>query len=95
MGASSLRVGADVKTDPDASPEAVKAKEWRYKLQRAFLSKGKSLPAASDMDQYDDLLKTIEGEEMTREVLKYSKLRKGESTGVTSRATTSIPEKDS
>ena len=32
------------------------------------------------MDQYDELLKTIEGEDMTREVLKFSKLRKGEST---------------
>lgn len=33
------------------------------------------------MDQYDELIKTIEGEDLTREVLKYSKLRKGESTG--------------
>lgn len=81
MAAGFLPNRADRESDPDASPEAVKAKEWRYKLQRAFLSKGKSLPAASDMDQYDELLKTIEAEEMTREVLKFSKLRKGESTG--------------
>lgn len=33
------------------------------------------------MDQYDELLKTIEGAEMTREVLRFSKLRKGECNG--------------
>lgn len=65
--------------DPMANnKEAVRVKDWRHKLQRAFLSKG--LPAASEMDNFDELFKAIETyTEMTVEFLKYSKIDKGES----------------
>nr|XP_018260871.1 uncharacterized protein I303_06588 [Kwoniella dejecticola CBS 10117]OBR83029.1 hypothetical protein I303_06588 [Kwoniella dejecticola CBS 10117] len=62
--------------DPLASnPECVKVKDWRHKLQRAFLSK--SLPSAEEMPSYDDLFKTIESyEDMTIDALQYSKIGK-------------------
>ncbi|KAK6909424.1 hypothetical protein I204_01287 [Kwoniella mangroviensis CBS 8886] len=62
--------------DPLASnPECVKVKDWRHKLQRAFLSK--SLPSAEEMPSYDDLFKTIESyESMTIDALQYSKIGK-------------------
>ncbi|WWC72014.1 uncharacterized protein I206_105973 [Kwoniella pini CBS 10737] len=62
--------------DPLASnPECVKVKDWRHKLQRAFLSK--SLPSAEEMPSYDDLFKTIESyEAMTIDALQYSKIGK-------------------
>ncbi|CAK9783000.1 unnamed protein product [Cutaneotrichosporon oleaginosum] len=56
-------------------PEAVKVKDWRHKLQRAFLQKG--VPTASEMDQYDDLFKTIEKyDDMKIEYLQFSKIGK-------------------
>ncbi|WVW86153.1 hypothetical protein I302_108194 [Kwoniella bestiolae CBS 10118] len=62
--------------DPLASnPECVKVKDWRHKLQRAFLSK--SLPSAEEMPTYDDLFKTIESyDSMTIDALQYSKIGK-------------------
>ncbi|WVR07685.1 hypothetical protein IAU60_004727 [Kwoniella sp. DSM 27419] len=62
--------------DPLASnPECVKVKDWRHKLQRAFLSK--SLPSAEEMPTYDDLFKTIESyKDMTIDALQYSKIGK-------------------
>ncbi|BEI81042.1 hypothetical protein CcaverHIS002_0202020 [Cutaneotrichosporon cavernicola] len=56
-------------------PEAVKVKDWRHKLQRAFLQKG--VPTATEMDQYDDLFKTIENYgDMKIEYLQFSKIGK-------------------
>ncbi|KAK4685938.1 hypothetical protein P7C73_g4197, partial [Tremellales sp. Uapishka_1] len=56
-------------------PEAVKVKDWRHKLQRAFL--GKTLPTAAEMDQYDTIFKTIEEyEKMSIEYLQHSKIGK-------------------
>ncbi|WVQ66995.1 uncharacterized protein L199_005187 [Kwoniella botswanensis] len=65
-----------VDDDPLASnPECVKVKDWRHKLQRAFLSK--SLPSAEEMPSYDDLFKTIESyDSMTIDALQYSKIGK-------------------
>ncbi|WRT70227.1 uncharacterized protein IL334_007222 [Kwoniella shivajii] len=62
--------------DPLATnPECVKVKDWRHKLQRAFLSK--SLPSAEEMPSYDDLFKTIESyDSMTIDALQYSKIGK-------------------
>lgn len=54
--------GADENLDHLANdPEAKKVKDWRHKLQKAFLSK--SLPSAEEMDSYDELFKTIEAYE--------------------------------
>ncbi|KAL7418503.1 hypothetical protein Q5752_006961 [Cryptotrichosporon argae] len=56
-------------------PEAAKVKDWRHKLQRAFL--GKSVPEAQEMDQYDELFKTIENYKgMTIKYLLHSKIGK-------------------
>ncbi|GMK56366.1 hypothetical protein CspeluHIS016_0302060 [Cutaneotrichosporon spelunceum] len=56
-------------------PEAVKVKDWRHKLQRAFLQKG--VPSAAEMDQHDDLFKTIEHYgDMKIEYLQFSKIGK-------------------
>ncbi|WWD19632.1 hypothetical protein CI109_104094 [Kwoniella shandongensis] len=65
-----------VDDDPLASnPECIKVKDWRHKLQRAFLSK--SLPTAEEMTVYDDLFKTIESyDSITIEALQYSKIGK-------------------
>ena len=81
--------------DPLASdPECVKVKDWRHKLQRAFLGKG--LPSATvsplsacgaaadaqEMDQYNDVFNSIEAyKDMTIEALQYSKIGKGEFQG--------------
>jgi len=68
------------KLTPDplaADPEAVKVKDWRHKLQRAFLVKG--VPDASEMDTYDDLFRSIENyTDMKLEYLQFSKIGKGE-----------------
>ncbi|KAK8853217.1 hypothetical protein IAR55_003919 [Kwoniella newhampshirensis] len=65
-----------VDEDPLASnPECIKVKDWRHKLQRAFLSK--ALPTADEMSVYDDLFKTIETyDSITIEALQYSKIGK-------------------
>jgi hypothetical protein len=65
--------------DPMASdPDAVKVKDWRHKLQRAFLVKATGLPAAEDMDTFDELFRTIENyENMKFEYLQFSKIGKG------------------
>ncbi|OCF38953.1 hypothetical protein I317_07247 [Kwoniella heveanensis CBS 569] len=65
-----------VDEDPLASnPECVKVKDWRHKLQRAFLSK--TLPSAEEMPTYDELFKTIESyNAMTIDALQYSKIGK-------------------
>jgi len=79
--------------DPLASdPECARVKDWRHKLQRAFL--GRSLPSddvsslcysqvrllivIQEMDTYHDLFKTIEEyKSITIEALQYSKIGKG------------------
>lgn len=65
-----------VDEDPLASdPVCLKVKDWRHKLQRAFLSK--SLPTADDMDAQDEIFKAIEAyEDMTIDALQYSKIGK-------------------
>lgn len=62
--------------DPNSSdPECVKVKDWRHKLQRAFL--GKAPPTADEMPTYDTLFKTIEDyKNITIEALTYSKIGK-------------------
>jgi len=62
--------------DPMASdPACVKVKDWRHRLQRAFLGKG--LPADDEMGTYDALFKTIEEyQEITIAALQYSKIGK-------------------
>jgi hypothetical protein len=59
-----------------SDPEAIKVKDWRHKLQRAFLIKG--VPDATEMDTYDELFRSIENyAEMKLEYLQYSKIGKG------------------
>ncbi|KAJ9097551.1 hypothetical protein QFC19_006725 [Naganishia cerealis] len=56
-------------------PEAVRVRDWRHKLQRAFLSK--SVPSAEEMDTYDRLFTTIENyQNMTVAYLAHSKIGK-------------------
>ncbi|KAI9634104.1 uncharacterized protein MKK02DRAFT_38775 [Dioszegia hungarica] len=56
-------------------PECRKVKDWRHKLQRAFL--GKALPEADEMPGYDQLFKDIEAYKgMTTDALTYSKIGK-------------------
>ncbi|KAI5455253.1 hypothetical protein NCC49_000069 [Naganishia albida] len=56
-------------------PEATKVRDWRHKLQRAFLSK--SVPSAEEMDNYDKLFTTIENyQNMTVAYLAHSKIGK-------------------
>ncbi|KAL1412777.1 hypothetical protein Q8F55_000525 [Vanrija albida] len=63
--------------DDSASPQSVKVRDWRHKLQRAFLSKDKPLPAASEMDSWDELFKTIEeAADITVAAILYSKIDK-------------------
>lgn len=90
--ASATRKLTDI--DPLSSdPECVKVKDWRHKLQRAFL--GKAPPTADvsgasgyggfpadkqEMPTYDTLFKTIEDyKNITIDALTYSKIGKGES----------------
>ncbi|CUA70616.1 PWWP domain-containing protein2 [Schizosaccharomyces pombe 972h-] [Rhizoctonia solani] len=56
-------------------PEAAKVKEWRHKLQRAFLTK--SSPAPEEMAGLDTVFTTVENyDKMTVEYLSYSKIGK-------------------
>jgi len=56
-------------------PEAAKVKEWRHKLQRAFLTK--TAPAAEEMAGLDTVFTTVEQyDNMTVEYLSYSKIGK-------------------
>lgn len=58
-----------------SDPEAVRVRDWRHKLQRAFLSK--SVPSAEEMDTYDKLFTTIENyQNMTVAYLAHSKIGK-------------------
>ncbi|OXC70757.1 hypothetical protein AYX13_00739 [Cryptococcus neoformans] len=62
--------------DPLASnPECVKVKDWRHKLQKAFL--GESMPAESEMPHWNEVFESIESyDSMTIEALQYSKIGK-------------------
>lgn len=70
--------GADEDGDDAAmanDPEAAKVKEWRHKLQRAFLTK--TSPAPEEMAGLDTVFKTVEDyDKMTVEYLSYSKIGK-------------------
>ncbi|WVQ84486.1 hypothetical protein IAT38_006638 [Cryptococcus sp. DSM 104549] len=56
-------------------PECSKVKDWRHRLQKAFL--GGSMPSEDEMKQHDELFKTIEAYEgMSIEALTYSKIGK-------------------
>ncbi|CAE6479640.1 unnamed protein product [Rhizoctonia solani] len=56
-------------------PEAAKVKEWRHKLQRAFLTK--TSPAPEEMAGLDTVFTTVESyDKMTVEYLSYSKIGK-------------------
>ncbi|QRW08642.1 PWWP domain protein [Ceratobasidium sp. AG-Ba] len=58
-----------------ADPEAAKVKEWRHKLQRAFLTK--TAPAPEEMAGLDAVFTTVEQyDKMTVEYLSYSKIGK-------------------
>ncbi|KAG8684764.1 hypothetical protein FRC09_015160, partial [Ceratobasidium sp. 395] len=58
-----------------SDPEAAKVKEWRHKLQRAFLTK--TAPAAEEMAGLDTVFTTVENyDKMTVEYLSYSKIGK-------------------
>ncbi|GJJ06846.1 hypothetical protein Clacol_010503 [Clathrus columnatus] len=62
-------------TEEDAiskDPEAIKVKEWRHKLQRAFLSK--SVPKEEEMPEYDQLFTTIEKHDLTLDQLTLGKV---------------------
>ncbi|KAH9859001.1 hypothetical protein C2E23DRAFT_717222 [Lenzites betulinus] len=57
-------------------PEAIKVREWRHKLQKAFLN-NKALPKEDDMPALDQLFTTVETyEHMTIEYLTFSKIGK-------------------
>ncbi|OXC59572.1 hypothetical protein C358_04969 [Cryptococcus neoformans MW-RSA852] len=62
--------------DPLASnPECVKVKDWRHKLQKAFL--GESMPAESEMPHWNEVFESIKSyDSMTIEALQYSKIGK-------------------
>ncbi|QRW21830.1 PWWP domain protein [Rhizoctonia solani] len=70
--------GADDEGDDAAmanDPEAAKVKEWRHKLQRAFLTK--TSPQPDEMAGLDTVFKTVESyDKMTVEYLSYSKIGK-------------------
>ncbi|CAE6433812.1 PWWP domain-containing protein 1 OS=Schizosaccharomyces pombe (strain 972 / ATCC 24843) GN=pdp1 PE=1 SV=1 [Rhizoctonia solani AG-1 IB] len=70
--------GADDEGDDAAmanDPEAAKVKEWRHKLQRAFLTK--TSPQPDEMAGLDAVFKTVENyDKMTVEYLSYSKIGK-------------------
>ncbi|KAL4402852.1 hypothetical protein ACI68E_000626 [Malassezia pachydermatis] len=62
--------------DEELDPATRKVREWRYKLQRAFLNKG-GVIVASDMDAQDATFKTVEAyTDMTVEQLKTTKIGK-------------------
>ncbi|KAI0674894.1 hypothetical protein C8Q78DRAFT_508117 [Trametes maxima] len=70
------------KRDEDADsplmndPEALKVREWRHKLQKAFLN-NKAAPKEDDMPALDQLFSTVENyENMTIEYLTFSKIGK-------------------
>ncbi|KAG8864527.1 hypothetical protein FRB96_005030 [Tulasnella sp. 330] len=57
-------------------PEAQRVKEWRHKLQRAFLT-AKSPPQAEDMAAYDQIFNTVENyDKLNIEYLQFSKIGK-------------------
>ncbi|AAW45692.1 hypothetical protein CNI02650 [Cryptococcus deneoformans JEC21] len=66
----------EVDEDPLASdPECVKVKDWRHKLQKAFL--GESMPAEPEMSHWNEVFESIESyDSMTIEALQYSKIGK-------------------
>ncbi|KIR62504.1 hypothetical protein I314_03448 [Cryptococcus bacillisporus CA1873] len=73
MAAASKAEGDE---DPLASnPECVKVKDWRHKLQKAFL--GDSMPAESEMPHWNEVFESVESyDSMTIEALQYSKIGK-------------------
>ncbi|KAH7339980.1 hypothetical protein B0J17DRAFT_627981 [Rhizoctonia solani] len=75
---STAATGGDDEGDDAAmanDPEAAKVKEWRHKLQRAFLTK--TSPAAEEMVGLDSVFTTVESyDKMTVEYLSYSKIGK-------------------
>ncbi|WFD26442.1 hypothetical protein MNAN1_001425 [Malassezia nana] len=63
-------------TEEDLDPATRKVREWRHKLQRAFLSKG-GVIVASDMDAQDATFKTVEAyTDMTVDQLRLTKIGK-------------------
>ncbi|KAF8513901.1 Tudor/PWWP/MBT [Hysterangium stoloniferum] len=54
------------------NPDANKVREWRHKLQRAFLNK--TTPKAEEMPEYDQLFTVIENHELTIDQLTLGKV---------------------
>jgi len=63
---------ADAEMEGD--PEAAKVKDWRHKLQRAFL--GKVPPKPEDMPMHDTTFSQVEEFDMSIKYLQYSKIGK-------------------
>ncbi|KAJ7082123.1 hypothetical protein C8R44DRAFT_862652 [Mycena epipterygia] len=68
--------GDPVKLESD--PEALKVREWRHKLQKAFLSgnRNKPLPTTDEMPVLNALFTTIEAYPMNVDYLNFSKIGK-------------------
>ncbi|EKM54777.1 uncharacterized protein PHACADRAFT_258859 [Phanerochaete carnosa HHB-10118-sp] len=65
----------DVDSALAKDPEAVKVRDWRHKLQKAFLSK--SAPKEEDMPGFDQLFRTVEEyDNMSIQYLTFSKIGK-------------------
>lgn len=63
-------------TEEELDPATRKVREWRHKLQRAFLSKG-GVIVASEMDAQDATFKMVEAyEDMTVDQLRLTKIGK-------------------
>lgn len=67
---------AEHEAEEELDPATRRVREWRHKLQRAFLSKG-GVIVASDMDAQDATFKTVEAyTDMTVDQLKATKIGK-------------------
>ncbi|RDB16277.1 PWWP domain-containing protein2 [Hypsizygus marmoreus] len=65
--------GDDAKLQDD--PEALKVREWRHRLQKAFL--GKTVPEEADMPTLDALFSTVESyDKISVQYLQFSKIGK-------------------
>ncbi|KAJ7605270.1 hypothetical protein DFH06DRAFT_1253123 [Mycena polygramma] len=73
----SRRTAAELESELESDPEALKVREWRHKVQKTFFKRDKSLPKEDEMPAADSLFTAVEGyQNMNIEYLTFSKIGK-------------------
>ncbi|KAJ6453420.1 hypothetical protein C8R47DRAFT_1168192 [Mycena vitilis] len=73
----SRRTAAELESELESDPEALKVRDWRHKVQKTFFKRDKSLPKEDEMPAADRLFTAVEGyQNMNIEYLTFSKIGK-------------------